>query len=111
MVMKVISAILTLYILVLTFIPCSDHFAETDCFGHDHTEEHHRPKEHSHDHSKDSCTPFCTCSCCGISLTAAEEINFPIIEPFETHYSIDRSDKEYSLINKYNVNIWQPPQV
>lgn len=108
-VMRFTSIILMVYVMVLTFIPCSDRMTESHTHLHSGTEQSSH-QEH-HDCSKDSCTPFCTCSCCGISLTVANFHVFNLEKPIESYANIDLTEKEYPLVSNDQENIWQPPQV
>jgi hypothetical protein len=58
--MKFFATILSLYILLLTAIPCVDH-------PEDHTLqkiEITQSATDNHQHEGDQCSPFCTCDCC-----------------------------------------------
>ena len=118
--MRFMSTLLMIYVLVLTFIPCSDHFADSHSHkqsfqtSSNHSHEHSEKQDHeheSHDCSKDTCTPFCTCSCCGIALNAADFHLFKLEKPFEAYSFNELPIKFYPLVSKYQENIWQPPQV
>ena len=57
--MRLFAFILSIIILALSVVPCSDN----DNCNQPTTE---LSSDHSgHEHQEDSCTPFCTCSCCG----------------------------------------------
>ncbi|WP_312697803.1 DUF6660 family protein [Sphingobacterium mizutaii] len=107
--MRFASVILMVYVMVLTFIPCSDRMTESHTHLHSGTEQSSHQEQH--DCSKDSCTPFCTCSCCGISLTVANFHVFNLEKPIESYANIDLTEKEYPLVSNDQENIWQPPQV
>ncbi|MBA8986866.1 DUF6660 family protein [Sphingobacterium cellulitidis] len=107
--MKFISSILMIYVLVLTLIPCSDHIGEIHTHDHNKVSHQNHEKEDTNG-TEDSCTPFCTCSCCGISLTAASFHIFQLENPAESFNHTELQEKEYPLVTKYQENIWQPPQ-
>jgi hypothetical protein len=62
-----------------------------------------------HNHEKESCTPFCTCSCCSATVS---------FTPF-TKSAIDKVAFHSVKYPTYNVaftaeahySIWQPPQI
>ncbi len=103
--MRLFAFILSLFILTLSFVPCSDN---EDC----NTPDLSLNSDHSdHDHNEDSCTPFCSCSCCGIPglilsspifYTVLQELKMPT--PAATVYYSD-------LIPNYFYSFWQPPRI
>lgn len=111
--MRFISIILMMYVMVLTLIPCSDHLFESSNTQHQHKHsENQKDHQHeNHDCGKDTCTPFCTCSCCGIALSAADFHIFKLEKPFESYTYQDLTHKPYPLISIFQENIWQPPRV
>ncbi len=97
--------------MVLTLIPCSDHLFESPSESHTHlTSEQHTQHHEDHDCSQDTCTPFCTCSCCGIALNSVDLSLLQLETPFAAYKPIQLVEKNYSLISQYLENIWQPPQ-
>ena len=67
--LKVISAILSVYILALSVMPCADgpdsaqdQVHQEMMADHDHSGQEHPPGE-------DLCTPFCACQCCHTNIT------------------------------------------
>ncbi len=111
--MKWLSTLLIVYVMGLSMVPCSDPIASAA--GEVHTAsslDGHGQHAHEkpHDHTQDNCTPFCTCSCCGISLTIADFRMLRIGVPFESLSPEKILEKEYSLVSNYLGNIWQPPQ-
>ncbi len=66
---------------------------------------------HSHKSEKDLCSPFCSCSCCGMQIVTdlgTITYNFPVLlgksTPTVPHY---RS----VLIPSFSGSVWQPPQI
>lgn len=98
--------LLALFLAYLVTVPCTDgldyanEVAQTDCKSHDHS---------SHNHV-DTCSPFCSCTCCGIHLMVADYT----IYHFKTNVS-----PTYAEIVTYHpqvdlgivYGIWQPPKV
>jgi len=76
--MKISIHIFTVYMLALSLVPCGDsgggiveianHF-----FGieHQHVSDH---EQHSNGCGDDTCTPFCVCNCCSISVNVPGDI-------------------------------------
>lgn len=103
--MKIIAIILSLYVLALSVKPCID--IQQDLVHH-HAEVS-QTSEHSHQHNeKDSCSPFCTCSCCATSVIFQEYLvqlgSFPFIgKHFFPVSSI--------FISNPLATFWQPPKI
>ena len=111
--MKIATNILTIYMFALSLIPCSDggggiveianHF-----FGieHQHVSDH---EQHSKGCGDDTCSPFCVCNCCSIS------VNIPTNIDFHDKYIMLVSTKIPSYKSNFypsgfNASIWQPPR-
>lgn len=106
--MKSAAFILSIYILLLTTIPCADSgekcqdvsgncaISQTHNFSHGHSEE-----------KNDSCSPFCVCNCCHVSVLITSIIYFSksteVLENFMQSFY-----KE--ITSQYNCSIWQPPK-
>lgn len=102
---KLLTLILSAYFFALSALPCVD--------GND-VNDLHGEISHSTDDNKDhadSCSPFCVCACCGMTLSNYAPVytfgvkvqTVPIIKA-ESQY---RSD----FISSYQQSIWQPPQL
>lgn len=106
--MKFLVIILSLYITLLACTPCVDGdgvtFASTEVAAKD--------VDHSHDHTNDSCTPFCICSCCGIQvLNYTQPITYnPMVITRPAAVKETPSYKS-QFISGYFGSIWQPPQL
>jgi len=99
-----VSVILSMYLLVLSLVPCADDSIQPICNNvdielHDHN--------HNHSDGTDDCTPFCTCICCGsvISISPAQQVQAPLgvlvlsdLFTYNFEYSFD-----------YNKGTWHPP--
>lgn len=103
--MRWLIYILSLYILVLAVLPCTDHlltptqidFAQVAADSHD---------QETHD----TCTPLCGCSCCGIHIS---EVSFFWYEtPLQpvVYKLVNQFFKNHYPISDYNGSIWQPPK-
>ena len=102
--MKVLSIILSLYVLVLTTIPCVDRpFAKitpqseycgtaSDHLGHD----------------DDSCSPFCVCNCCGNHVVSIEKLGLSKIFSYPGEKITPTTISFKSNLFR---SIWQPPKI
>ncbi|GAL85930.1 hypothetical protein MYP_3159 [Sporocytophaga myxococcoides] len=93
--------------MVLSLMPCLDSFT---CEGGKASV----TISGNHDHSKDEgdlCSPFCICSCCGVSFLG---INIPV---FFNNQSLKVMEPlgnvpYYSVFNSYYYHsFWQPPKL
>lgn len=58
--MKYLTVILSIYIMILTCMPCADAYTTNiDCYS---IEQQDHEQEHSND--IEICSPFCYCNCC-----------------------------------------------
>ncbi|WP_338081525.1 DUF6660 family protein [Aestuariivivens sediminis] len=103
--MKGIAIILSLIVLVLTIIPCSDGNNTEDQYRDEISTNHN----HQND-SDDTCALTCICNCCGTVITYQPLATFNLglknqilREMVSVHISIYRFNFQY--------NIWQPPQL
>jgi len=98
--MKTLTFILALFILALSFVPCSDGIYEDDSIT--------QTENHS-DHSNDDCTTFCTCACCGIAIP------FEVMVFENEDVNIKIMSHRFNFDNLYTqgfiTSVWQPPAV
>jgi hypothetical protein len=103
--MKVTTIILSLIILALSTIPCSD--------GENSEDQYQDTISANHNHQNDtddSCPMTCICNCCGMAITYEPladynfnlriKISTELVSTYQTNYRFD-----------YRSNIWQPPQL
>lgn len=109
--MKWLFAIWTLYMLALSFVPCSDGVSLRNDHRHastEQTESHRHLNDRGH---SDSCSPFCYCACCGVP-TAFQQYQMPEISaqhiPFVSKRVVIRKN---ILQSSYFGSIWQPPKI
>ena len=107
--MKFLSYILSIYLVILSCLPCAD--VEATSFTHTSSKIDTNHENHSHDKENDACSPFCVCNCCGqsvLSYVPAIVFNFhtPTVE-IQTLNSIYKSN----LYSNFFGSIWQPPQI
>jgi hypothetical protein len=103
--MKFFAVILSLYVLVLTAMPCIDIPNERNL----QKTELSKDLQDNHQHNDaDGCSPFCTCNCCATSF---------IFEGYQPQYNCFASpEKQYSYspceeFTSPLANIWQPPKI
>jgi hypothetical protein len=100
--MKVLSIILTIYVIALTLYPCADDI------GLDvHRTEVSQPVGNSHDHDCDLCSPFCTCNCCGrtVQVSLIVFLNYTESNPVTLFF-----DYACSLSKEAPSFFWRPPK-
>jgi len=103
--MKIISFLLSLYILILNVTPCdhTDSIDSKDSMQISQLVNHHN----QHDESE-LCSPFCLDENCHINIV------YPVVEEFDFQNSNDSfSNFTYAESNGYEVvySIFQPPRV
>ncbi|CAM2966891.1 hypothetical protein SAMN05444143_11054 [Flavobacterium succinicans] len=90
-------------------MPCAD--VEVNSAGHSLNVHQTDLENHSHDKSKDLCSPFCICNCCGSQITSFSEfviIDFPIpSKGIKTQLPTYKS----VFASNFFGSIWQPPQI
>ncbi len=101
--MKVLAIIFSVYVLLLTGIPCVDRpfdkcASAADCSN----------STNGGDHGLDHCSPFCVCNCCGNHVV---NMNTTLIPEVFTC----RGELMYWVPVSINSNpayaIWQPPKI
>lgn len=104
--MKFFTLMLSLYFLTLSVIPCHD---SEDFEGkYQQTIAHVQQDNPCSDTQDETCSPLCTCNCCGTNLTlfTITEITFSKVNG-ENKYS----SKQDSFISEPSQAIWQPPKI
>jgi len=103
--MKLFACILSIYIVVLTAIPCIDqpddvHIRTTEIGGHAST---------NHQHDGDQCSPFCSCNCCATPVIYQFfSVQFDGFLFFEKSTATEYTSAVFFC---YLSSIWQPPQI
>ncbi|MEX0812811.1 MAG: DUF6660 family protein [Chitinophagales bacterium] len=106
--LKVLSAILSIYFLALSVVPCAD---GVDCAEVQVYQEMLAEHDHSgHDHpaGEDLCTPFCACQCCHTSITVSAF--FALSESPRMHAQLTSFYSEHPY-STYPAPLLDPPQV
>jgi hypothetical protein len=101
--MRYLIVIFCIYLCGLSAIPCTD--------GDSH--EHHAKTESGtssdpHDH-EDTCPPFCSCNCCGVTVAFLTFEVFTINKPIIANPTIPVFDQ--TAVSLFNHSIWQPPKI
>lgn len=104
--MKLLFLFLSLYLLVLSCIPCND---SKECNMATPVEVYASNNHQEHNHSKEACTPFCTCSCCAASAFYNPISKAQIVK--EDFQSIKYPIHNENLNTEVSYSIWQPPKI
>lgn len=106
--MKFISFILSIAILAVSFVPCTDNLLAKggNTLKKEITSSDKSSKDHNN--SSDNCSPFCTCSCCAATafytpLCKAQPIKIVFKSEKYPLYNVSLSAEVY-------YSIWQPPK-
>jgi hypothetical protein len=101
--MKLFACMLSLYLMALTAIPCVDVPRDSTL----HRIELSKNTSSSHQHEKDHCSPFCSCSCCASTVIyQTHTIQFNSFPPLIRLVSGNVS----AFYPSFHTAIWQPPK-
>lgn len=102
---KTITTLLSVYLLILMVMPCSDAHAQ---FGKvNQTQVSQLDNDHHHD--VELCTPFCVCAGCTAAIVLQPSIEF---ETFQFDFQFKEAVSSYKFIaSSFFGSIWQPPQL
>jgi hypothetical protein len=95
---------LSLYILVLSCIPCNDARAAAVY----QTAEIASADTHHHEAAADFCSPLCVCSCCNVQVTPAQIIHLSYIHRQVQVVFPVLPEAPLPLLS---ATIWQPPRL
>ena len=102
--MKFVAFILSIYILVLTAMPCADSPHANDLLKMElsglKTDNNHR--------DSNPCSPFCTCDCC---ITPVMQQDNSLHLDCTDYVYRDYSEYSVSYISSLFASIWQPPKL
>lgn len=110
--MRILSFILAILFFGISTLPCTDNenagqeVAEVEV--HVHASDVSGDHSHSdHEDHTDGCSPFCTCSCCGVAITMPPVVNteFSLLPARIEHTAIWLGDNSFA----YLTSVWQPP--
>lgn len=109
---KCISTILSLYLMALAVLPCSDEsgwclFDIEAAVG----VELHETDDHDHQTDcSDHCSPFCICNCCQITVRTPVKTAFSISPPSSIIADQPQLKPWFKVLILPN-DIWQPPKL
>ena len=109
--MKFFSVIFSLYILILSCLPCGD---TEDCKVLDNGKKTFaQTNHHNHQEDSESCSPFCTCACCGSNIGFSFQCPVSITDTLPTFFpQRERIMVENdAFASNFHGNIWQPPKI
>lgn len=113
--MKWLTVIWAIFVLALNLVPCSDAYNScnvTVSSGHT-AQKDEQATAHAHDTDHDdTCSPFCTCACCGMSFTDLC-IKIPTTTPDRnnTYFQKKFVVRNIAFQSSFFGNIWQPPRI
>lgn len=102
--MRILAAILSLYILGLSLVPCADAGISPTSDVQHISQSHHD----NHSNHLDLCSPFCVCHCCGTHVVEIDYAFLPSVSPRDTKVYENYFDR---LTSGLPASILQPPQV
>ncbi|MEQ6118872.1 DUF6660 family protein [Reichenbachiella sp. MALMAid0571] len=102
--MKKIAAILAIFLLVLTLMPCSDTLKKDECGQEMHL--HNQGDQDAHN-ELDLCSPFCSCACCGSTFIAKTKL-FANTE--FTSFQLSNTQYASLFYQEHIYNVFQPPR-
>lgn len=106
--MKFLVLIFTSFIFALSAKPCSD--INNNCQDDIPIQ---TTEKHNHDEdTDDNCSPFCSCTCCGVQISIVEFKLIPVeLKPFYELSNKILKIKKIEFPSSYFGEIWQPPQI
>jgi hypothetical protein len=104
--MKLLFTSLGIFLLYLSCIPCGD---SGECNVKAEVKISSTTGHEQHNHDEESCTPFCTCTCCAASVFNSTLFKTPAI-------TVAPSSQKFLLLNvvfnaEAHYSIWEPPQL
>lgn len=105
-VLKAISYILSIYVVFLSMLPCSDGM---EYFSAQISPVQQAAEHQNHNDEPELCSPFCKCSCCGISMyTPIALAHITIVN--EEYVELSSFAPVFNLEEPAST-IWQPPKI
>ncbi|RYD82196.1 MAG: hypothetical protein EOP53_04355 [Sphingobacteriales bacterium] len=103
--MKFFTYLLTVYMLLLSCMPCGD---SSDCSEGEKVSVVLNDTDHNDHEDEENCTPFCVCACCAVPVFQA-----PVgvaVKTFTQRNQLNTSTEE-DFFSASHGSIWQPPRV
>lgn len=103
--MKLWAILLNLYLVLLSGMPCGD---RSECEFGKEPQVSMAVNHDGHQHSSETCTPFCSCSCCAASVIIQSAPQYDFSLP--RHRSVAFHAPVAPLSHGHKA-IWQPPKI
>jgi len=103
---KIIAFIFSLYILLLSGMPCTD---AQDCNLPTTTQVSTTQNHGNHQHESEHCPPLCHCSCCSVAVSKMPLLAFTYVKPtfvVKENFSFYKSHHLTGFLEA----VWQPPK-
>jgi hypothetical protein len=105
--MRFLACILSLYILVLTAVPCLD---APEFLGNETVQLTQNTANNTQEiPNVDWCSPFCVCSCCVSSITYQEVLHIDFT--CDSFSPVQYPKYTFSFSSFNFASIWQPPKL
>lgn len=103
--MKYLAIILSVYMTLLSLLPCQDSEDMMASVLHVTVQKSNSCNKQG---SQETCPPFCTCSCCSTARHVSANLVIPVFVK-----TIIKVYPAYGIpaIQKQPIKIWQPPQI
>ena len=104
---KWLTIILSIYLIGLSVMPCTD----VEIYNSHQIGQLSSDKNHAHKDNSDLCSPFCACNCCGFHFVAFQPN--PVFDFKVGTFSISILPLNYESVffSSFSCNIWQPPKI
>lgn len=109
--MKITTIILSLYLILLSCLPCADTKVKDVHVGSNLVVTVENSHSHTNEKHSDLCPPFCSCNCCAVQvLTFNPTLSYSFSK--ETELIILQISTYHSVLkSNFFGSIWQPPQI
>jgi len=115
--MKTLASILAMFLLGLSLVPCSDTAVSALLSNTNPIQFHVSTSEHDHGSDADDtehvdfCSPFCSCSCCGLHIVSTGEVVHSSMIFYHLEFDQDSFAYTSPIYFGFLKNVWQPPQL
>lgn len=105
--MKIFCFILSIYVLVLSTVPCC---SDDNCIDETKTEQSDKHSQDEHQGCNGSCSPFFTCGTCVGFTFSNTTLTFELSKVFFENTLLVPSYKNL-FVDDFISKIWQPPKI
>ena len=102
--MKLLTFMLTVYMLLLSCMPCND---SSDCSAEEKVSITINSTDHDNHDDEENCTPFCVCACCAVPVFQSSAAI--AIQKFSQQIVLNNYKEDKFFSTSFS-NIWQPPR-